>query len=270
MAGPHSRSKDFFRGLLPTRLELPAYNALLNFKRRRRASGPGPIRITAAGSAFDVAVDGDHIRIPTLRRSQRYVNGIAGKQVSLAAKYGVPAFYAPRAGDVVIDIGANVGEFSRHCARLGARVFAFEPDPAVFACLRHNVEGLPVEAIERALWSEVAELKFFSAFDTADSSLIEPEANVRGTIAVKALPLDEVEALTAVKEIALLKMDGEGAEPEILAGARKTMPRIRRIAVDCSPERAGEDTATPVMALLQREGYRIVSASGSKLVFAER
>lgn len=270
MAGQHSRSKEFFRALLPARLELPAYNALLNLKRRRRGSGDGPIRVTAAGPYFDVTVGGDSIRIPTLRRSQRYVNGIAAKQASLAAKYGVPEFYTPRPGDVVIDIGANVGEFSRHCALLGARVIAFEPDPAVHTCLRHNVAGLPVEPIERALWSGEQDLSFYSAFDTADSSLIKPEANIRAVATVKAVPLDSVEALRGVAEITLLKMDGEGAEPEILAGARATMPRIRRIAVDCSPERAGEDTARPVIALLEAEGYRIVSPAHSKLVFAER
>jgi FkbM family methyltransferase len=270
MAGPYSRTKELFRGLLPASAQLPAYNALLNLKRRRRGVGAGRISVSAAGDAFDVAVDGDSIRIPTLRRSQRYVNGIATKQVALAAKYGVPDFFNPATGDVVIDIGANVGEFSRHCAALGASVYAFEPDPSVFACLKHNVTPFRnVTPIEKALWSTVADLPFFSAFDTADSSLIKPEANVRAVATIKAVPLDSIDDLRGV-EIALLKMDGEGAEPEILQGARQTMPRIRRIAVDCSPEREGEETAEPVKQLLRGEGYTIVSAPQSKLVFAIR
>jgi FkbM family methyltransferase len=271
MAGPYSRTKELFRGLLPASAQLPAYNALLNFKRHRRGHGTGRIQVTAAGSYFDVSVDGDHIRIPTLRRSQRYVSGISQKQVALASKYGVPQFFNPQRGDVVIDIGANVGEFSRHCGALGARVFAFEPDPSVYACLTHNVAHYAdVTTIEKALWSVEAELPFFSAFDTADSSLIKPDANLRGVATIKAVPLDSVAALQSSPEIALLKMDGEGAEPEILQGATRTLRRIRRIAVDCSPEREGEETGEPVKALLTAAGFTIVSQPTSKLVFAER
>jgi FkbM family methyltransferase len=271
MAGPHSRTKEFLRGLVPAAAQLPAYNALLNLKRRRRGTGQGPIRVTAAGLAFDVAVDGDTIRIPTLRRSQRYASGIASKEAALARKYGCPTFYQPQPGDVIIDIGANVGEFARYCGALGARVLAFEPDPSVYACLKHNVaKYAAVTPIEKALWSTHADLPFFSAFDTADSSLIQPEANVRGVATIAAIPLDGVTELHNVPEIALLKMDGEGAEPEILQGATETLARIRRVAVDCSPERAGDDTAAPVKALLMAAGYEIVSPPEAKLVFAIR
>jgi FkbM family methyltransferase len=271
MAGPQSRSKDLFRRLLPSSAQLPVYNALLNFKRRRRGFSGSPISVAAAGLAFDVFVGGETIRIPTVRRSQRYVSGIASKQNSLAVKYGCPQYYTPAKGDVTIDVGANVGEFSRWCAGHGARVFAFEPDPGVYACLRHNVAHLPtVTAIERALWSVPADLPFFSAFDTADSSLIRPDATVLGVATIKAVPLDSVAEVKAVAQIALLKMDGEGAEPEILQGAAETLKRTRRVVVDCSPERQGEDTAAPVKALLVAAGFRVVSPADAALVFAVR
>lgn len=271
MAGKQSRTKELLRGLLPQAAAVPAYNALLNLKRRRKGIAGGPIRVVQVGAAFDVSAAGETIRIPTLRRSQRYVAGISTKETWLASQYGCPRYHMPARGDVVIDIGANVGEFSRVCARNGATVFAFEPDPAVFACLAHNVAGFPdVHVFERALWFELAELEFFSAFDTADSSLIRPDADIRGAVKVTAVPLDTIAEIAACPRIDLLKMDGEGAEPEILAGARQTLLKTLRVAVDCSPERAGESTAEPVKLVLRDTGFEIVSPPTSGLVFAQR
>jgi FkbM family methyltransferase len=41
-------------------------------------------------------------------------------------------------GDVVLDIGAFVGDTARLFLDLGAEVYAFEPYPDAFACLAHN------------------------------------------------------------------------------------------------------------------------------------
>ncbi len=43
-----------------------------------------------------------------------------------------------RVGDVVFDVGANIGLFALEAARAGATVHAFEPMPATFAALRAN------------------------------------------------------------------------------------------------------------------------------------
>ena len=47
-------------------------------------------------------------------------------------------------GDVVLDIGANIGYYTLIFARIvgeGGKVFAFEPDPDNFALLKKNVEA---------------------------------------------------------------------------------------------------------------------------------
>ncbi|MEO1468109.1 MAG: FkbM family methyltransferase [Pseudomonadota bacterium] len=44
-------------------------------------------------------------------------------------------------GDICIDCGANVGDYTAHMARGGATVHAFDPDPAAFARLAERFAG---------------------------------------------------------------------------------------------------------------------------------
>ncbi len=60
----------------------------------------------------------------------------------MAEKYVGRTGYVPRDGDIVVDIGAGIGEFTLWCAEAGARVVAFEPDPLAFACLERNTAPL--------------------------------------------------------------------------------------------------------------------------------
>ena len=53
--------------------------------------------------------------------------------------YDVPGVHI-RKGDVVIDIGANQGFFTCYAARLGAKVYAFEPYLQSYARLLYNIK----------------------------------------------------------------------------------------------------------------------------------
>jgi 31-O-methyltransferase len=44
-------------------------------------------------------------------------------------------------GDVVVDIGANIGVFTLYAAKQGAQVYAYEPMPPTYAVLQQNVEA---------------------------------------------------------------------------------------------------------------------------------
>jgi predicted RNA methylase len=60
-----------------------------------------------------------------------------------ASQYGHGETYEIKAGDTVIDIGANCGEYAMFCASRGAEVYAVEADPCVFLPLVMNVRALP-------------------------------------------------------------------------------------------------------------------------------
>jgi glyine---[glycyl-carrier protein] ligase len=42
-------------------------------------------------------------------------------------------------GDIVFDVGANIGVFTLCAAKQGAHIYAFEPIPSTFEVLQHNI-----------------------------------------------------------------------------------------------------------------------------------
>jgi FkbM family methyltransferase len=159
-------------------------------------------------------------------------------------------------GATVIDIGANVGEFSRFVAKRAKMVLAVEPDRDNLPSLRQNLSGLNVRIVQKALWKEKAELEFYSAASDADSSLIKPQ-EYKESYRVEAVPLDDLTEEFGLGEILLIKADAEGAEPEVLDGAMRTLERTHYIAIDCGLERNGEDTFEACTRRLESAGFTV-------------
>src|SRR5215212_8876329 len=164
--------------------------------------------------------------VPHARCAARFSGGITARLAAVAEKYLGATGYVPREGDVIVDVGAGIGEFTLWCADAGARVIAFEPDPLAFACLERNTGPLAeVRAFPQALWKERANLRLHGSLDTAESSLIEDgKANSR-LADVEAWPLDQLPIGVSLPVIDLMKVDGEGVEPEIITGAARTLRR---------------------------------------------
>lgn len=199
-----------------------------------------------------------------------YAKGVESRLDRLAQIYGLASCpLVP--GDMVIDCGANVGEFSAIVTRRhGCRVIAVEPEASEARCIQHNAPGV-IEVVNAALWKEPGELKFYSKNRSADSSLFETRDYDHVTT-VKAVTLDDLLARHGVQRLKLLKLEAEGAEPEILLGARESLQRIEYITADLGPERglSEESTAPPVCNLLFEAGFEIVSLYPKRLVFVFR
>ena len=125
-------------------------------------------------------------------------------------------------GDIVVDIGANIGGFTVMAARRGARVFAFEPMPANFDALTRNLarNGLTATIVQAA----VADTERISTMFIPDDSRFTGRYSLhpgRGgrTVDVACISLDLVVARYNLPHVDLLKIDCQGSEYEILFNA---------------------------------------------------
>lgn len=230
------------------------------------------------GRAVSLRLDSGLVRIddgvrqlfaPNIKRALVFRNGINVWLESVAEKYIGRTGYVPREGDIIVDVGAGIGEFALWCADAGARVVAFEPDPLAFACLDRNTAAIPsVQLYPYALWKERANLRLHGSPDTSESSLIEDgKANARNTD-VEAWPLDQMPFMARLAVIDFMKVDGEGVEPEILAGAQRTLRRTRVIAIDVGATNRRPNLRARVEAALAEAGFRPVPNDRTDTILA--
>jgi FkbM family methyltransferase len=173
----------------------------------------------------------------------------------LAAEYGLHDHIRLRPGDVVIDVGANIGEFALLCSDAGATVYALEPDVNAFLCLVRNVEGQTVVPLNLAAWKDDSIERLNMATASADSSFINETAESREVLVLR---LDTLARLRRLERVRLLKCDAEGAEPEVLAGASELLRITDYVSFDCGLERAGSSTVRECTEILTRSGFEVV------------
>lgn len=173
-----------------------------------------------------------------------------------------------RAGEILYDIGANVGAFSLIAARhVGASVVAFEPGYANFARLCENIQlnecAQKVAPLPLAL-AERAELVGFtyrtvepgqSRHRLHDERWSAEASNSHKYVQpVATMPLDRVVSDYDLPKPHHLKIDVDGAELRVLQGARDVLrhPGLRTILIE-----AEASLRDAVSSLLADAGLRL-------------
>jgi FkbM family methyltransferase len=127
--------------------------------------------------------------------------------------------------DVALDIGANVGLWSRDLVKSFGRVIAFEPVGIFRECLERNVSGDNFEVRPIALGDQDTRGTMIITEDNSGHSHLDPAA--MGTGDVEVVRLDNLN----FHDISYIKIDCEGYEYRILQGAEQTIRRCRPIVV---------------------------------------
>jgi len=170
----------------------------------------------------------------------------------------VHAFEAETSSPRILDCGANVGIVTFYFKRQhpGARITAFEADPAIASALSLNVEQnalSQVNVVAAAVWDETGETTF--AAEGADSGGIASEyrGESQKRITVPTVRLRDV--IAAEDRIDLLKLDIEGAEHRVLADCEPELGRVRAMIIELHDFDARERKNPSTLELLKRAGF---------------
>jgi FkbM family methyltransferase len=191
------------------------------------------------------------------RRFRSFVYGAWEPEVSRALTSAV------RQGMTVFDIGAHIGYYTlllAKCVGPNGRVFSFEPLPGNFDLLRKNVQLnnlTQVQTFNQAVFSRVGEITISVPDDQPNSGngsvcLDEGVQQFR----VNAVSLDAFCEEFLIRPD-VLKMDVEGAEYEVLRGAKRVIAQFRPKLLIELHHFDGNLAAHPVPDLVSGWGYHI-------------
>jgi FkbM family methyltransferase len=162
-------------------------------------------------------------------------------------------------GDCVVDVGANVGIYTYAFARTHARVEAFEPQMGCLHVLRAFAAATPtvhVHGVALGAATGKATLHVPVSGDrakSAEASLLRGAAPDRSET-VPVAPLDSFD----FSAVAMIKIDVEGAESDVITGADLTIRRNRPLLLVEIEQRHCPRPVSAVfdqIAALDYEGY---------------
>ena len=175
-----------------------------------------------------------------------------------------------RRGDLVCDIGANKGSFLYWLSRWSdpGRVIAFEPQPDLAdglrrLCTKFSLNNVLVE--QAAVYSSTGTQEFFVPDGhQPGASLLKPEGTSKA-IETKTISLDEY--LSDQENVSAIKIDVEGAELDVLLGAKRTLQRCSPLIVfECDRHLTSIDRMKETFLFLSELGYEGAFVNATRLV----
>lgn len=131
-------------------------------------------------------------------------------------------------GDIVFDVGAHLGSFTRYALMHGAaRVVAIEPEPVNATCFAKTfaseIHDGSVALLRAAAWEKAGLERFAldaAANDSGGGRIVEG-----GAQSVETVTLDAVAERLALRRVDFVKLNVQGAESEALRGADRILAR---------------------------------------------
>jgi len=176
--------------------------------------------------------------------------------------------------DVIIDVGANVGQYGRELRDLGfkGRIVSFEPLPVAFAELaRRAGRDAAWQAFQLAIGDHDGQATMHVAANSVSSSLLgmlpahleaAPYSRFVGDIQVEMVTLNEaIDRHVRADERLFVKVDAQGYESRILAGAIERLNRIQGLQLELSivPLYEGSATLGTLIGEAERLGFTLMS-----------
>jgi len=180
--------------------------------------------------------------------------------------------YTPKAGDVVVDVGAGSGHeamlFSQMVGERG-RVIAIEAHPFTYSCLRETVRLNGLKNVT-TIWCAAADRSGMAQISDNQNDLQNTIVSGTGSVQVPMRALEEICTVEQISRISLLKMNIEGAEQFALPGLRSMASSTEHLAIACHDFLAewgkGDEfrTREKVSHWLAQEGFAIATRTDQR------
>ena len=177
-------------------------------------------------------------------------------------------FYLPKEGDIVVDVGAGVGEETMILSKLvgvTGKVFSVEAHPVTFQVLALNKQKNKlnnVVLINKAI-SDVSGPLFIQNAENSLANKVTSGNESKGNFMVDALTFDELIDTYKIEKVDFVKVNIEGAEQLLIKGLNKNLTKVLRFAISCHDfryESEGDEffkTKEIVMKFFKQHSYSI-------------
>ena len=140
---------------------------------------------------------------------------------------------------LVLDVGANAGLFSHLIWRLrpDVELVVFEPLPKMAEKIANWGErnGAKLTLYNKAASDHCGTATFYASAENDPTASLKPEGKKQIALEVPVVTLD---SLVPEQPIFLIKIDVEGCECEVLAGAKSVLDRARFLIIEAHTEEA--------------------------------
>ncbi len=147
--------------------------------------------------------------------------------------------YKPKEGDVIVDIGAGIGDdamiFSQAVGRRG-RVLCVEAHPSTFRLLQKNCRYNRLEnvtAVHQALMDKTCTVSIENRTGYQANTIVQSDNNRESSIEVPACSFDELCARHKIEHIGFIKMNIEGAERFAIKGMPRMIQHVDQVCIAC-------------------------------------
>lgn len=201
--------------------------------------------------------------------AKRFGYEIIGKPASFAYQQTLIGLIRREQINLVLDVGANTGQFVDELRGAGyaGRIISFEPLPSAHAALRNHArldENWTI-ADRMAIGAETGSITIHISGNSVSSSILdmlpshataEPQSIYVGTETVAVNRLDDLQLLTPADRV-LLKIDVQGYETQVLAGAPHVLESCRAVISEMSlvPLYEGQALAREMWDLLEAHDF---------------
>lgn len=173
--------------------------------------------------------------------------------------------------DLVVDVGANAGQYAKALRAAGYNgfIYSLEPLPDAYELLKDTMKGdIRWEGKQLAAGPETGTAPINISADSVCSSLLQPTSNlidaipsarVIKTINVEVVRLDDLELPTHMH--AAVKMDVQGFEKKAMAGACSLLARAHFLEVELAiePSYDGAYSFAEALPEIREMGFEIAS-----------